>query len=275
MPPPRTPAEDATPPVVWPPRRNALPMIEVTGLNLWYGAEPALRDVAFDVYPQEVLALVGPSGSGKSSALRALNRMNDQIRGARRTGTILLDGADIHARGTDPTQVRKRFGWVAQKPNPFPRSIFENVAYAARLHGMAPDHGALAARVEGCLRQVGLWEEVADVLHTQDGTALSGGQQQRLCVARALAYDPDVLLMDEPTSSVGPAATEALEDLMIRLRADHGVVLVTHSLAQARRVADRVAVFHAGRLVEIGPTQDVLGAPRHPKSRAFLAGTIG
>ena len=261
--------------VVWPARRNADPLIEVDGVNFWYGETQALFDLTFEVYPQEILALMGPSGCGKSTALQCLNRMHDFVRGATMTGTIRLDGADIHAPDVDPPLIRRRYGWVAQKPNPFARSVYENVAYGARLHGLASDGAEMDALVERCLRRAKLWDEVADVLHTREGTSLSGGQQQRLCIARALGYGPDVLLMDEPTGSIDPIATAAVEDLMMELREDHSVVVITHSMAQARRVADRVAYFHLGRLIEIGPTEQVFETPHHPLTRTFMAGKVG
>jgi phosphate transport system ATP-binding protein len=186
-----------------------------------------------------------------------------------------MEGQDIHREGLDPPLHRRRFGWVAQKPNPFPRSVYDNVAYPARLHGIVRGRAALDAHVEDCLRRARLWDEVADILHTARGTDLSGGQQQRLCIARALSQRPDVLLMDEPTGSIDPIATEAIEDLLLELKADHAIVVITHSMMEARRIADRVAVFHLGRLVEIGPTERVFTDPVSPEARRFIAGRTG
>jgi phosphate transport system ATP-binding protein len=261
--------------VVWPSGRNAEPLIEVDDVSFWYGETQALKDVSFEVYPQEILALIGPSGCGKSTALKCLNRMHDGIRDARLEGRITLEGEDINGPEVDPPMIRRRFGWVAQKPNPFARSVYENVAYGARLHGVARERADLDALVEECLRRAHLWDEVKDDLHDRQGTDLSGGQQQRLCVARALGYRPDVLLMDEPTGSIDPIATEKIENLMLELKEDHAVVVITHSLMQALRVADRVAHFHLGRIAEIGPTQHVFETPRHPETKRFVEGRIG
>ncbi len=256
-------------------RRNADPLITVRDLNFWYGDKQALQDVSFALYPNEILALIGPSGCGKSTALRCLNRMQDHIRGARQTGHIMLDGKDIHAPDIDPTVLRRHFGWVAQKPNPFPMSVFENVAYGARLHGLMRTRADLAAHVEDCLRRAHLWDEVKDELHGMDGTALSGGQQQRLCIARALSTKPEILLMDEPTGSIDPIATARVEELMMELKADHALIVITHSMMEARRIADRVAYFHMGRLLEIGPTQAVFDHPHTPEAQRFIHGLTG
>jgi len=223
------------------PRRNTQPILSVRNLSLHYGDKQALDDVSFDLYPNEILAFIGPSGCGKSTALKCLNRMHDDTRDVHIDGTILMQGQDIHGPDIDPPLHRRRFGWVAQKPNPFPISIYENVAYAARLHGLVPTRAALKAHVEQCLRRAGLWDEVADDLFRKSGTDLSGGQQQRLCVARALATQPEVLLMDEPTGSIDPIATARIENLLLELKQDHAVVIITHSMAEARRIADRVA----------------------------------
>lgn len=261
--------------VAHPPRRNTAPLIEVRDLNLWYGATQALRDVAFDLYPREILAFMGPSGCGKTTALKCLNRMHDEQRDLRMAGLIALEGKDIHAPDIDPPLLRRRFGWVAQKPNPFPSTIFENVAYGPRIHGQCADDAALGAWVETCLRRAGLWDEVKDDLHHKSGLDLSGGQQQRLCIARALSTNPDVLLMDEPTGSIDPIATDKIENLLLELRADHAIVIITHSVSQARRLADRVAYFHLGRLLEIGPKDVVFDHPATAEARAFLAGRFG
>jgi phosphate transport system ATP-binding protein len=263
--------------VAHPARRNAPPLIEVRDFDLWYdhGAVHALKDVTLDLYPGEVLAFIGPSGCGKSTMLKAFNRMHDADRGVRRKGRITLNGADIHAPAVDPPLLRRRFGWVAQKPNPFPASIWQNVTYGPRIHGLMRDRAEMEAHVEDCLRRAHLWDEVKDRLHTLEGTDLSGGQQQRLCIARALSTKPDVLLMDEPTGSIDPIATAKVEELVMELRHDKAIVLVTHSMMQARRVADRVAVFHLGRLVEIGPTETVFEMPETPEAQRFISGKVG
>lgn len=261
-----------------PPRdqRNAAPVIEVDGLNLWYGdGTHALKNVSFALYPREILAFIGPSGCGKSTALKCLNRMHDAERGTRLSGTIRMDGEDIHGPDIDPPLLRRRFGWVAQKPNPFPATIYDNVAYGARIHGLVRNPADMDAHVESCLRRAHLWDEVKDGLHEQDGTALSGGQQQRLCIARALGTQPDVLLMDEPTGSIDPIATQKVEELMVEIAKTQSVVVITHSMMQARRIADRVAYFHLGELVDIGPTEMMFQFPRDPRMRAFVAGKLG
>jgi phosphate transport system ATP-binding protein len=262
-------------PVRHPPLRNADPLVRVRDLNLWYGDKHALVDVEFDLYPSEVLAFMGPSGCGKTSALKCLNRMHDETRDLRMTGSITMEGRDIHDPDIDPPLYRRRFGWVAQTPNPFPTTIHENVAYGPRIHGLFADEAALEAHVEDCLRRANLWHEVKDVLHAKSGVELPVGQQQRLCIARALSTRPEVLLMDEPTGSIDPIATRLVEDLLIDLKADHSIVMVTHSLSEAKRVADRVAYFHLGRLLEIGPAERVFSAPETAEARGFLAGRFG
>jgi phosphate transport system ATP-binding protein len=218
-----------------------------------------------ELYPGEVLAFIGPSGCGKSTMLKVFNRMHDMDRGVRITGRITLDGADINAPEVDPPLLRRRFGWVAQKPNPFPMSIWQNVSYGPRIHGLMRDAAEMEAHVEDCLRRAHLWDEVKDRLHTLEGTELSGGQQQRLCIARALSTRPDVLLMDEPTGSIDPIATQKVEELVTELKADKAIILVTHSMMQARRIADRVAVFH------LGPS----GGDRANGGRKFIGGKVG
>ena len=254
---------------------NNPPLIEIRDLNLWYDHKQALIDVSFDLHRNEILAFIGPSGCGKSTALKCLNRMHDDTRGVRIEGSLHMDGDDIMAAEVDPPLHRRRFGWVAQKPNPFVVSIYQNVAYPARLHGLVRTRAELNDHVEDCLRRARLWDEVKDDLHTKSGIDLSGGQQQRLCVARALSAQPDVLLMDEPTGSIDPIATAEIEELMMTLRPDHSVVVVTHSMMQARRIADRVAMFHLGRLVEIGPTAQVFSAPQDDRTRRFIEGQFG
>jgi phosphate transport system ATP-binding protein len=262
-------------PVSHPSGRNGDPLVSVRDLNLWYGAKHALRDVNFDLYPNEILAFIGPSGCGKSTALKCLNRMHDDTPDLRMTGRITMDGQDIHDPAIDPPLHRRRFGWVAQVPNPFPQSVHENVAYSPRIHGLFADEAALDRWVEDCLRRAHLWSEVKDDLHTREGTSLSVGQQQRLCIARALSARPEVLLMDEPTGSIDPIATALVEDLLSELRADHAIIVITHSMAEARRIADRVAYFHLGRLLEIGPTERMFTSAETPEARGFLSGRFG
>jgi len=258
-----------------PPGSNASPLIEVKDLNLWYGEKHALIDVNFDLFPNEILAFIGPSGCGKSTALKTLNRMHDYTPQVRIEGSIQMTGHSINAEDIDPPLHRRRFGWVAQKPNPFPTTIYENVAYGARIHGLAQNKAELDDQVEQYLRQAMMWDEVKDHLHNMDGTELSGGQQQRLCIARALATKPEVLLMDEPTGSIDPIATQAIEQLMVDLREHLSVVVVTHSMMEAKRIADRVAYFHLGRLLELGPTDMIFSTPRTEEARAFISGAMG
>ncbi|MFC3613899.1 phosphate ABC transporter ATP-binding protein [Lutimaribacter marinistellae] len=262
-------------PFTTPVLRNAPPLLTVRDLSLYYGEKQALNEIGFELYPNEILAFIGPSGCGKSTALKCLNRMHDGTRDVRITGSIHMDDIDIYDQRVDPPIHRRRFGWVAQKPNPFPASVYENVAYGARIHGLIRTGADMDAHVEVCLRRAHLWDEVKDGLHSREGTALSGGQQQRLCIARALAYQPEILLMDEPTGSIDPIATARVEELMLDLRADHSIVVVTHSMMEARRVADRVAFFHLGELLEIGPTEQVFTTPRHPRTRSFIEGKFG
>ncbi len=256
-------------------KRNAAPIMQISDLNLWYGQKQALYDVNFDLYPSEILAFIGPSGCGKSTTLKCLNRMHDETPGVRTTGQITMDGHDIHANDIDPPLHRKRFGWVAQKPNPFTSSIYDNVAYGARLHGLVRGREELDTLVQDCLHRAHLWDEVKDDLHSKSGTDLSGGQQQRLCIARALAPRPEVLLMDEPTGSIDPIATARVEQLMLDLRTDHSIVVVTHSMMEAKRIADRVAYFHLGRLLEVGSTQQIFENPSSDRARQFIHGEFG
>ncbi len=255
--------------------RNSPPMMEVRGLNLWYGDKHALIDVDFDLYSNEALAFIGPSGCGKSTALKCLNRMHDDTRDVTIEGSLVLEGEDIRHPDVDPPLLRRRFGWVAQKPNPFPSSIYNNVAYGARLHGLMRDRAELEDHVEACLKRAHLWDEVKDDLHRKAGTDLSGGQQQRLCIARALSTQPDVLLMDEPTGSIDPIATAKVEDLVMELKETKSIVIITHSMMQARRVADRVAYFHLGRLLEIGPTAAMFAGAETREARSFIEGQFG
>jgi phosphate transport system ATP-binding protein len=249
------------------------PILTVTDYSLWYGERQALDGINLTQARKGVLALIGPSGCGKSTLLRALNRMNDHIPGVRRQGRILFDGMDVDGDDIDPPVLRRRFGWVAQKPNPFPDSVRENVAYGPRLHGVAPEE-AMEAHVAACLTRAGLWEELRDRLD-EPGDALSGGQQQRLCIARALSTEPDVLLMDEPCGSIDPIATARIEALIGAIARDRAVIVITHNMAQARRVADRVGFMDAGRLLELGPTERVFAAPEHPRCAAYLSGRYG
>ena len=255
--------------------QNALPTMTVRDLSLFYGEKQALKNVSFDLYPKETLAFIGPSGCGKSTALKCLNRMHDSTRGVRIEGRIEMHGHDIHSADIDPPVHRRKFGWVAQKPNPFTSTIWENVAYPARIHGLTRNRAELADHVERCLREAHLWDEVKDDLHTRGGTSLSGGQQQRLCIARALSTEPEVMLMDEPTGSIDPIATAKVEELMLSLRETHTVVVITHSMMQARRVANRVAYFHMGELLECGPNAQMFKYAKNDKARAFMAGKFG
>lgn len=256
-------------------RTAAEPRITVRDLSLWYDDDTqALKNVSFDLYPDELLAFIGPSGCGKTTALKCLNRMHDDD-GIRIEGTICMEGQDIHAPDIDPPMLRRRFGWVAQKPNPFVSSIYDNVAYGARLHGLFRSPGEIDDHVEKCLQRADLWDEVKDELHTKNGFDLSGGQQQRLCIARALSTNPDVLLMDEPTGSIDPIATAHVEDLMMDLKKDHSVIVVTHSMMQAKRVADRVAHFHLGELVTLDDKDTVFSNPDNALTKDFIEGAFG
>jgi phosphate transport system ATP-binding protein len=253
---------------------RAAARIEARKVNVFYGPKQALFDVDLDMADGAVTALIGPSGCGKSTFLRCLNRMNDTIPSARVEGSIMMDGEDINDRRVDPVLLRARVGMVFQKPNPFPKSIFENVAYGARIHGLASSKSELEGLVEQALRRAGLWGEVAERLH-QPGTSLSGGQQQRLVIARAIAVEPEVILMDEPCSALDPIATARIEDLIDELRAQYCIVIVTHSMAQAARVSQRTAFFHMGRLVEDGPTEEIFTNPRDTRTHDYITGRFG
>ena len=243
-------------------------------VNVFYGDKQALFDVSLDVPERSVTALIGPSGCGKSTFLRCINRMNDTIPTAKVTGRIELDGQDVNARSVDPVLLRARVGMVFQKPNPFPKSIFENVAYGPRIHGIATGKRELEHVVETSLKRAGLWNEVADRLH-QPGTSLSGGQQQRLVIARAIAVNPEVILMDEPCSALDPIATARVEELIDELRAEYCIVIVTHSMAQAARVSQKTAFFHLGRLIEAGPTDEIFTNPRDSRTQDYITGRLG
>ncbi|MCL4672794.1 MAG: phosphate ABC transporter ATP-binding protein [Sphingomonadaceae bacterium] len=244
------------------------------GVSIFYGDKKAIDDVSISIPTRYVTAFIGPSGCGKSTFLRALNRMNDTIASARVEGEITLDGEDIYRSGMDVVQLRARVGMVFQKPNPFPKSIYENIAYGPRIHGLAEDKTALDEIVENSLRRAGLWEEVKDRL-TDSGTALSGGQQQRLCIARAIAVDPEVILMDEPCSALDPIATAKIEELIDELSGRYAIVIVTHSMQQAARVSQRTAFFHLGKMVEYGRTTDIFTNPLEERTKDYITGRYG
>ncbi|WP_394653232.1 phosphate ABC transporter ATP-binding protein PstB [uncultured Sphingomonas sp.] len=250
------------------------PKLSAQNVSVHYGAKQAVRDVSITMSMDEVTAFIGPSGCGKSTFLRTLNRMNDTIPSAKVSGDILLDGEDIYAPSMDVVQLRARVGMVFQKPNPFPKSIFENVAYGPRIHGLASGKAELTEIVERSLKRAGLWDEVKDRLD-DSGTALSGGQQQRLCIARAIAVDPEVILMDEPCSALDPIATARIEELIADLRGKYAIVIVTHNMQQAARVSQRTAFFHLGELVEYGLTDEIFTAPRQPRTKDYITGRYG
>ena len=250
------------------------PRMTCRNVNVYYGDSHAIKNVSLDVGREEVLAMIGPSGCGKSTFLRALNRMNDTIDGCRMTGEIRLDGNDIHDKDMDVVPLRALVGMVFQKPNPFPKSIFDNIAYGVRIHGLAESKSELEGMVEHSLKRAGLWEEVNDRLH-QPGTGLSGGQQQRLCIARTIAVSPEVILMDEPCSALDPIATAKVEDLINELGRDFTIVIVTHSMQQAARVSQRTAYVHLGDLLEVGPTDQIFTNPIHPLTEDYITGRFG
>lgn len=243
-------------------------------VNVFYGTKHAVKNVSLDIGRHQVLALIGPSGCGKSSFLRCLNRMNDTIQGARVEGLITLDGQDIYAARQDVAQLRARVGIVFQKPTPFPQSIYANVAYGPRIHGLTKDRGSMDELVQTSLERAGLWNEVKDRL-SQSGTSLSGGQQQRLCIARTIAVNPDVILMDEPTSALDPIASAKIEDLIDVLRANYAIVIVTHNMQQAARVSHRTAYFHMGDLVEVGATNMMFTNPQQKLTEDYISGRFG
>jgi phosphate transport system ATP-binding protein len=248
--------------------------IKARDVKVFYGDKQALFDVNIDIPAKSVTAFIGPSGCGKSTFLRCINRMNDTIPSARVEGSIEIDGADVNLKSVDPVVLRSRVGMVFQKPNPFPKTIFENVAYGPRIHGLASSKAELEAVVEASLKKAGLWNEVADRLH-QPGTGLSGGQQQRLVIARAIAVSPEVILMDEPCSALDPIATAKIEELIDELRTQFCIVIVTHSMAQAARVSQRTAFFHLGKLVESGPTEEMFTNPRDSRTQDYITGRFG
>jgi len=245
----------------------------VRGLSVHYRTKRAVEDVHLDIVERRVLALIGPSGCGKSTFLRSLNRMNDTIEGAKVTGTVMLEGRDIYAPEVDPVLVRRKVGMVFQRSNPFPKSVFENVAYGLRIGGMS-DRSQIEDSVERALRQAALWDEVKDRLH-DSGLSLSGGQQQRLCIARALAVEPDVLLMDEPASALDPIATAKVEDLISELRESLTIVIVTHNMQQAARVSQQTGFFYMGRLVEVGDTTTIFTRPKQKQTEDYITGRFG
>ena len=250
------------------------PKMSAREVSVFYGEKQALKDVSVDIHDDRVTAFIGPSGCGKSTFLRCLNRMNDTIPSARVTGRIELDEQDINASGMDVVQLRARVGMVFQKPNPFPKSIFENVAYGPRIHGLANSKAELEEIVEKSLKRAGLWDEVKDRLG-ESGTALSGGQQQRLCIARAIAVDPEVILMDEPCSALDPIATARIEELIGALRGRYAIAIVTHNMQQAARVSQRTAFFHVGELVEYGKTSEIFTNPREKRTQDYITGRYG
>ncbi|MFZ9014433.1 MAG: phosphate ABC transporter ATP-binding protein PstB [Alphaproteobacteria bacterium] len=246
----------------------------VRDVNVFYGEKQALFDIDLDIRRNQVTSLIGPSGCGKSTFLRCMNRMNDVIDGCRVEGSIKVDGDEVLDTSIDPVQLRRRVGMVFQKPNPFPKSIYDNVAYGPRIHGLVSSQDDLDELVQTSLERAALWEEVKDRLH-QPGTGLSGGQQQRLCIARAVAVRPDVILMDEPCSALDPIATARVEELIEELKKAYSIVIVTHSMQQAARVSQRTAFFHLGVLVEVGVTEQIFTAPRDERTQGYITGRFG
>jgi phosphate transport system ATP-binding protein len=252
----------------------AKPVMQARGVDVFYGDNHAIHKVNLDIGLNEVIALIGPSGCGKSTFIRCLNRMNDTIESARFTGEITLDGEDIYDRHMDVVMLRARVGMVFQKPNPFPKSVYDNVAYGPRIHGLARDRVELDRIVETSLERAGLWNEVKHRLE-EPGTGLSGGQQQRLCIARTIAVNPEVILMDEPCSALDPIATARIEDLIDELKQNYAIVIVTHSMQQAARVSQRTAYFHLGKLIEVGDTDEIFTNPRHKLTEDYITGRFG
>jgi phosphate transport system ATP-binding protein len=244
------------------------------GVNVYYGEKHSLKEVSVDIPDRGVMAFIGPSGCGKSTFLRCINRMNDTIPIAKVTGKIEIDGQDIYDPALDVVQLRARVGMVFQKPNPFPKSVFENIAYGPRIHGLARSKSELEEMVVSSLKRAGLFEEVKDRLQ-DSGTSLSGGQQQRLCIARAIAVEPEIILMDEPCSALDPIATARIEELMEELKQTYTIVIVTHSMQQAARVSQRTAFFHLGSLVEEGPTEVIFNNPRDQRTQDYITGRFG
>ncbi len=255
--------------------RPATPVkIDVQGMNFYYGAKQALSDITIAIHANLVTAFIGPSGCGKSTFLRTLNRMNDIIPGTRVEGRVHIDGQDIYAPSTDVVGLRRRVGMVFQKPNPFPKSIFENIAYGLRINGLTKNRGEMEGRIEESLKAAAIWDEVKDRL-TESALMLSGGQQQRLCIARALAIQPEILLMDEPASALDPIATQRIEELIYQLKASYTIVIVTHNMQQAARVSDNTAFFWLGRLVESGATEQIFTSPTEKLTEDYVTGRFG
>ena len=250
------------------------PRMTIRDVKVYYGDKAAIHNVSLDIAPAEVIAFIGPSGCGKSTFLRCLNRMNDTIDTCRVHGEIKLDGQNIYAPKVDVVPLRARVGMVFQKANPFPKSIYDNVAYGPRIHGLADSKEELDGIVEASLKRAGLWEEVSGRL-SQSGTGLSGGQQQRLCIARAIAVSPEVILMDEPCSALDPIATARIEELISELKQEFSIVIVTHSMQQAARVSNRTAYFHLGRLIEVGETSQIFTNPQHNLTNSYITGRFG
>jgi phosphate transport system ATP-binding protein len=276
-------APTLTSPRVHPPASRAVPAdaaaspqakIDVAGLNFYYGDRRVLEDIHLKVRPNEVTALIGPSGCGKSTFLRTLNRMNDIVPGARVEGAVTIDGQDINAASVDVVDLRRRIGMVFQKSNPFPKSIFDNVAYGLRINRLVRSREELGGRVEASLKSAALWDEVKDRLHTS-ALALSGGQQQRLCIARALAVEPEIVLMDEPASALDPIATQRIEELIYQLKSRYTIVIVTHNMQQAARVSDVTAFFWLGKLVECGRTDKIFTDPSEKLTEDYVTGRFG
>ncbi len=250
------------------------PRMTCRNVNVYYGNKHAIKNVSLDIGRNEVIAMIGPSGCGKSTFIRCLNRMNDTIEGCRMSGEIALDGVDIYGKNIDVVPLRAQVGMVFQKPNPFPKSIYENIAYGPKIHGLAQNKAELDSIVETSLKKAGLWDEVNDILG-HPGTGLSGGQQQRLCIARTIAVSPEVILMDEPCSALDPIATAVIEDLIDELREQYSIAIVTHSMQQASRVSQRTAYFHLGDLIEVGPTAQIFTRPKHQLTEDYITGRFG
>ena len=248
--------------------------IQASGVQVYYGEARALHGIDVNIGANEVTSLIGPSGCGKSTFLRCINRMNDVIDGCRVEGSVFIDGDNIYADHMDVVELRARVGMVFQKPNPFPKSIYDNVAYGPRIHGLAPNKDALDHMVETSLKRAGLWQEVHDRLG-DSGSGLSGGQQQRLCIARAIAVNPEVVLMDEPCSALDPIATAVIEELIEELKSEYTIVIVTHSMQQASRVSQKTVYFHLGNVVEVGDTKQIFSNPKNTQTEAYISGRIG
>ncbi len=248
--------------------------VAVNKFNFWYGTHRALHDISMDIYARHVTAIIGPSGCGKSTFLRSLNRMNDVISNVRMEGEIVVDGQNIISPDIDVVALRRNVGMVFQQPNPFPKSIFDNIAYGLRINGLTNSAAERESRVEEALRHAAIWDEVKDRLH-KNALSMSGGEQQRLCIARALAVRPEILLMDEPASALDPISTAKIEDLIFRLKKEYTIVIVTHNMQQAARVSDYTAFFLQGELVEMGPTVDIFTNPRDKRTEDYITGRFG